>query len=199
MQRIFKSPIKKYNIDNISPVERPKSPNPESKKYEQEAKTKPSKERCTYINPENNKRCKLTLGIYPRFCYLHSTLIENLFIKKSQVKNAGNGLYAGPYGFKKEDIIGEYSLPWMKGTWKRILERKDEANTSYVLCSTKNKCWDGLDKNSTIIRNANDAHGSKFKNNAFFLEKNKRIFMVASKTIKPNEEIFCDYGEEYFI
>ncbi len=193
----FKNPKKQYR--EFKTAKRPKSPNPESKRYESLVKKGPTKERCTYINPLNKKRCKLTLGIYPRFCYLHTCLIQNLFVKKSQIKNGGNGLYAGPYGFKPDDIIGDYSLPWMKGTWKRIRERKKDANTTYVLCANRNKCWDGLDKNSTIVRNANDAHGSRFKNNAYFLEINNKVYMVASKKIKPNEEIFCDYGNEYFI
>jgi hypothetical protein len=198
MSKVFENPNKNYNLNFLKLAKRPSSPNPESKRYEQLAKINSTKERCTYIHPESKKRCKLVLGIYPRFCYLHTLLVENLQIKKSQIKNAGNGLYAGPFGFKKGDQIGEYSMPWMKGQWKRILNRTNEPNTSYLLC-VKKTCWDALDKNSTIIRNANDAHGSKFKNNAYFLEKNKRVYMVASKKIKPKEEIFCDYGEDYFI
>ena len=61
--------------------------------------------RCTYIDPTTNKRCALKLGLYPRYCELHTMLIQNVYISKSHIKAAGNGLYAGPYGFKKGDVI----------------------------------------------------------------------------------------------
>lgn len=208
----FKSPKKKY-VD-FKTTQRPKSPSPKRKDYEKRAMTKvvvPDSSRCTYINPETNRRCKLKLGIYPQFCHIHTTTIENLYISQSSIKNAGNGLFAGPFGFKTGDIIGEYSMPWMKLKQKSIDKRSKNPNYSYVFCDNPKRgqkeedvdCWDGLDARSTIVRNANDAHGSEFKNNAYFQpikDKNKitHIYVVASKKIKGNQEIFIDYGPDYF-
>jgi hypothetical protein len=79
---------------------------------------------------------------------------------------------------------------------------KDDNCWSYIFCdegqSSKTKCWDGLDIRSTIIRNINDAHNSKFKNNAYFDIKKGKVYAIASRTIKPHREIFIDYGENYW-
>lgn len=215
----FKQSEKKYSPKHFKTAARPKSPSPKRRDYEQRAVTKPTEERCIYIDPETNKRCKLHLGIYPKYCHIHTTFIENLFVAPSNIKNAGNGLFAGPLGFRKNEIIGEYSQDWMKVKQGRLDKRngKNEegeynpVNYSYVFCDEKKKgqkesdiqCWDGLDKNSTIVRNANDAHGSKHHNNAHFETRKDskgktRIYMIASRRIGGMKEIFCDYGPSYF-
>lgn len=211
--RKFKSPNKKFRSPNFKTARRPFSPSPKRSDYEKIAQTKPSNERCIYIDPETNKRCKLTIGIYPKYCHIHTTVIENLYVAPSAIPNGGNGLFAGPLGFKKHDIIGEYSQPWMEVKSGRLDKRNKgkDVNYSYVFCDEQKKgqkekdvqCWDGLDKNSTIVRNANDAHGSKYKNNAYFdTRKGKdgktHVYMIASKNIKPLNEILCEYGEFYF-
>ena len=218
--RKFKSPNKKYRSPNFKTTKRPFSPSPKRKDYEKIAQTKPSQERCTYIDPESNRRCKLHIGIYPKYCHIHTTLIENLFVAPSSIPNGGNGLFAGPLGFKKNDIIGEYSQEWMEVKSGRLDKRngKDKSgeykdvNYSYIFCDEQKKgqkekdvqCWDGLDKNSTIVRNANDAHGSKHRNNAYFdTRKGKdgktHVYMIASRNIAGMREVRCDYGNSYFI
>lgn len=216
----FKSPQKKYRSPNFKSVKRPFSPSPKRKDYEKKVQTTSDKHtRCTYIEPDSHRRCKLHLGIYPRYCHIHTTLIENLFIAPSNITQAGNGLFAGPLGFKKNDIIGEYSQDWMQVKSGRFDKRNGkgpdgkyiEPNTAYIFCDERKKgqkqddvmCWDGLDKNSTIIRNANDAHGSKFHNNAYFdLKKDSQgkthVYMIASRNIKGLKEILCSYGKHYW-
>lgn len=213
----FKPSDKKYKEFNT--VKHHKTPSPKRRDYEERSVRVPTKERCIYIDPETNKRCKLTIGIYPKYCHIHTTLIENLFIAESNIKNGGRGLFAGPLGFRKNEIIGEYSKDWMKVKQGRLDCRNGKnsegecnpVNTSYVLCDEKKKnqkeedvqCWDGLDKNSTIVRNANDAHGSKYHNNAHFeTRKDKngktRIYMVAVRRIAGLKEILVSYGDSYF-
>lgn len=214
--RHFKSPEKKYKSPNFKTAKRPKSPSPKRSDYEKRAITHPTNERCIYIDPETQKRCKLHLEIYPKYCAVHTMLIDNLFVAPSGPKNWGNGLFAGPLGFNKNDIIGEYSQDWMKVKQGRLERRngkgKDkDVNYSYVYCNEKKKnqkeadvqCWDGLDKNSTIVRNANDAHGSKYRNNAYFDTRTDKhgklhVYMIASRRIGPMKQIFCNYGPSYF-
>ena len=83
-------------------------------------------------------------------------------------------------------------------------------NYNYVLCLNKEKnqlekdilCYDGLDKNSSIIRNANDAHGSTYRNNCYFYQKKLngkyKVLAVCKRNIKAFSEIFIDYGDSYF-
>lgn len=201
----FTSPNKAYNPKYFKTTRTPKSPSPKRKDYGSRAQTKDDgKSRCTYIHPETNKRCRNKLGLYPTFCKLHTMVIENVFIAPSQIKGAGNGLFAGPYGFKRGEIIGEYSKPWnalSKGTLEKRCKEDDKCY-SYSFCDTgsaKNtKCWDGLDLRSTIMRNINDAHKSKFRNNSFFDIIRGHVYVIASKNIKPKTEIFVTYGNEYW-
>lgn len=179
--------------------------------------------RCHYINPTTNKHCKNHLGFYSQFCFIHTLLINNVFISKSHIKNAGNGLFAGPEGFKKNSIIGIYSTEDNKMTQEAIINKcnktKDNSCWEYVLCNLKKKhqkdsdviCWDGIDKKSTLMRYINDAHKTKYKNNSYFYIKKKKnhsdhnkqkwefiAYVIASKNINPYEEILVDYGKNYW-
>lgn len=207
MSKIFKSTEKKYR--DFKSTKRPVSISPKRADYEKRALTKPNNDHCTYIL-ETGKRCKMLLGLYPRFCHFHTLQILNLYIAKSNIPSAGNGLFAGLYGFKKGMIIGEYSEKWMsvKESRQRIRNGKNKtSNDSYLLCALQEKnqkqedimCWDALSIRSTITRNANDAHGSEFRNNAYFKQTkdNKgqiHIYMVASRNIAGFKEILCLYS-----
>ena len=211
MVRVFNSPEKKYR--QFKSTKRPFSPSPKRSNYEKVALTKPNDDHCTYIL-ETGKRCKLPLNMYPRFCHFHTLQIQNLYIAKSNIVNGGNGLFTGLYGFKKGMIIGEYTEDWMyvkEGRARTRNGKNTNSNHSYLLCAEQEKnqkekdipCWDGLSIRSTITRNANDAHGSQFRNNAYFKQTKDRkgkihIYMVASRNIAGFKEILCDYGPSYF-
>lgn len=217
--RHVKSLERKYQPLNFKTGRRSKSPSPRRKDYEKQAVTKATKERCMYIDPDLNKRCQMEIGMYPKYCHIHTTLIENLFLGPSNIKGAGGGLFVGPLGFNKGDIIGEYSQDWMKVKQGRLDKRngKDskgnyrDVNYSYVYCDEQKRgqkeadvqCWDGLDKNSTIVRNSNDAHGSKYRNNAYFdtrKDKNGKVhvYMIATRRIRPLKEVLTNYGDSYW-
>jgi uncharacterized protein len=54
---------------------------------------------------------------------------------------------------------------------------------------------------SNEARYANDAHDTEFENNTIFVmsgKKRKRAYIVASRDIKPGEEILVDYGSDYW-
>lgn len=205
--KTFKSPNKNYKLGNFKQTKRPKSPSPKRKDYSLKAKVVSDKvSQCTYIHPQTHKRCKNKLGLYPEFCHLHTLAIHNIYIAPSQIQNAGNGLFAGSFGFKKGDIIGKYNETWNSANLGQIDKRcNDEHCWSYVFCDDKDKndykntkCWDGLDIRSTLMRNINDAHGSTFKNNAYFDVIRGNVYVIASRNIKPNKEIFVKYGSKYW-
>lgn len=182
---------------------------------------------CDYISPKTFTRCKKSIGKYPRFCSKHTFLIDNLFISKSNIKNANNGLFAGEYGFKKNDIIGIYSNENNTLSYGDVIKMcdkiKNDSCWEYLLCDIKDIkkdkyndntiCWDGSNTRSTITRYINDAFNTKYRNNCFFIIKKKRVYtdstkkkykmipvayVIASKTIKPYEEIFVSYGKNYW-
>jgi hypothetical protein len=206
MPRKFKSPHKEYRSNNFSTTRRPRSPSPKRLNYHLVAKTADDgKSRCTYINPKNGKRCHNKLELYPQFCKLHTMMIDNVYIDKSNVEGAGNGLFVGPYGFKKGDVIGIYSYPWNGMSLKTLQKRCDiqgESCWAYAFCESgddpKTKCYDGLDIRSTLMRNINDAHKSPFRNNSYFEVIKETVYVIASRNIKPYKEILVDYGKSYF-
>jgi len=170
-----------------------------SKSKSAKKKSKSKKNKCLFINSKN-KRCTNLEAVHGSwFCNTHLNKLYNLKLKPSAIKGAGNGLFAGSQGFKKGDIIGEYSRYDIKETEshfkKRCSKTKSHKCSEYVYCDNDNSCWDARYKESIIVRYANDARGSK--NNAEFDNFGKRAFMMANKNIKPNSEIFCDYGDEY--
>ena len=205
MPKGFKSPDPKFNIKKIHSTKRPKSVSPKKTSYENLAlKSSDKKSKCTFIHSDTGKRCKIYLGAYPEFCHLHTMLVNNLYISKSQITNGGNGLFVGPYGFKKGESLGKYSYPWMEVSEKTLTRRcKDDNCWSYVFCHERKgkdeRCWDGLDIRSTLMRNINDAHGSEFKNNCYFDVIKGEVHVISKKSIQPYTECFVDYGKYYWL
>ena len=200
MSKTFKSPILNYRSPNYKTSKRPQSPSPKRSNYTKVAVTKDDrKTRCTYINLPTGKRCRNKLGLYPEFCELHTILIHNLYISESTIRDAGNGLFAGPYGFKKGDIIGKYNNPWNSVKLSTLEKRcQDDKCWDYIFCEdteSKTMCWDGLDIRSTLMRNINDG---KQANNSYFKMSRGNVYVVASRNIKPNKEILVSYGSDYW-
>jgi hypothetical protein len=201
------SPLKRFVEGKFAKTERRKSPSPSRKDFGKRAQFKEDKKsRCTYIHTNTGRRCRNLLERYPEYCEAHTILINNVYISKSSIPNGGNGLFVGPYGFKRGDIVGQYSFPWNSTTMGAIDKRcSADKCWSYVFCDVddpkdkmKTKCWDGYDIKSTIMRNINDAYGSQFKNNAYFEVIKGEVYVVASKSIKPDSEILVYYGTKYF-
>jgi hypothetical protein len=204
MRKTFKNPDKNFVEGNFKKTKRPYTPSPKRRDYPKKAQTKPDKKsKCTYVHPDTGKRCTNLLGIYPEYCELHTMMIHNVYVAKSNIEGAGNGVYAGPYGFKKGDIIGKYSYIWNEVKMGSLLKRCDDDNCwSYVFCDegdeNNTQCWDGLDIRSTLMRNINDAHGSSFKNNAYFDVIEGDVYVIASRNIKPTRELFVTYGSSFW-
>ncbi len=205
--RLFKSPNKDFVEGHFKKAKRPTSPSPARMDYRRKSQTKAdNKSKCTFIDPKSGKRCSNLLGLYPQYCQLHTMLISNVYIAKSNITKAGNGLFAGPHGFKKGQVIGKYSMPWNKVSMAALDKRcKNSKNCyDYVFCDeprkdpSKTQCWDGYDIRSTVVRNINDAHNSKFKNNSYFTVSKNNVYVIASRNIKPYSEIFVTYGDSYW-
>ena len=123
---------------------------------------------------------------------------DYLYTQNSQIENSGMGLFTA-ITIYKDEIIAVYKGKTLSKNEAKLLAEK------------------GLDKyfinllNGTILDSmpvfcfakfANDASGfskSKFKNNAkIALDENNNVCLVATKKIKPEEEIFCSYGAKYW-
>jgi SET domain-containing protein len=123
---------------------------------------------------------------------------DYLYIQKSQITNAGKGLFTAVDIFKEETIAvfeGEILSA------KEIEQRVEAGIDQYFIAMLDGTIMDS--KNSTCFaRFANDANGvanSLFKNNAkITIDENNQVCLTATKKIKNNQEIFCGYGKRYW-
>jgi SET domain-containing protein len=126
-----------------------------------------------------------------------------LYLKKSKLPKAGKGLFTDEK-FTRGDIICEYEGEIVP--WSVCLDRAEQGYEGYVFFISKNHCIDAYFTPEAMGRYANDARGVSrvdgLRNNAQYEIKvrdgKKRAFIVATRTINPSEEIFVDYGQDYW-
>lgn len=123
---------------------------------------------------------------------------DYLYVDPSQIIGAGNGLYTA-IKIYKDEIIAVFKGELINNTeqHKRISENKN----GYFITLPNGRVLDSINT-PCFAKYANDANGflkSPFKNNAFItLDENDQACIVAKRTIRHNEEIFCDYGPHYW-
>ena len=145
---------------------------------------------------KKKKRCRKRTAHTPK-CWIHLANEDNLRIKPSNIHNAGKGLFSWKKPFKRNQFINEYTGE--RTTLKKLNERYGKKIVAqYSICDGPRKCWDAYKTTHGAPRFANDARGTKNKNNSCFRVKNKKITLETTKSIKPNEEIYADYGDDYW-
>lgn len=124
-------------------------------------------------------------------------LEKSLAIKKSGLPGAGKGLFTKVFIPKGTKIV-EY-----KGTittWKEVDHKQGE--NGYIYYVKRNYVIDARPHPTALARYANDAKGlfrvKGMTNNAEYTEENNQVFITATKDIDPGQEIFVDYGKEYW-
>lgn len=124
---------------------------------------------------------------------------EDLYIKKSQIPGAGNGLYTAK-DIKKGDLVVEYLGERI--TWAECNARAEEDKEGYVFFINKNLCIDAYHTKEHLARYANDALGltrvAGLRNNCCYTIKKNRAYVEAKMNIKAGSEILVPYGKEYW-
>lgn len=125
--------------------------------------------------------------------------VEYLYIEKSLIIGAGQGLYTA-ISIHKYEVISIFrgELLQVKSANKRIELRQD----NFFMNLPNRKILDA--KNTDCFaKYANDANGiqsSAYKNNALItINHKKQICLVAKVNIKAGSEIFCSYGKAYWL
>ena len=122
---------------------------------------------------------------------------NTLVIKRSQLPGAGMGL------FTKTDIpkggrIVEYA--GRKRKWKDV--KHLDGYNGYLLRINRTTAIDARAISSGQGRYANDANGISrvpgLRNNAEYLIYGNRVFIEATRKIRPGEEIFAAYGRAFW-
>jgi SET domain-containing protein len=123
---------------------------------------------------------------------------DYLYTDISQIENAGIGLYTAIKIFKGE-IIALYKGKILSETQleKRIASKQDQ----YFMNLPNGSILDAA-KTKGFAKYANDAQAfenGKFKNNAIItIDDEENICLLAKRSIKEGEEIFCSYGKRYW-
>jgi uncharacterized protein len=122
---------------------------------------------------------------------------SQLRIKASTLPGAGKGLFTKVF-IPKGTLIAEY-----RGTittWKEV--DHTEGENGYIYYVKRNYVIDARPHADAFARYANDARGlirvKGITNNAEYTEKGLQVFIVATKDIPANAEIFVAYGKEYW-
>ena len=135
--------------------------------------------------------------------YIETNTIEAseedyLYIKLSQIQNAGNGLYTAINIYKNE-VITIFKGEILNA--KEAEERTQQNNDKYFINLLDGTILDSMHIDC-FAKYANDTKGlsdSPFKNNAkIILDDDNNVCIKATKKIKSREEIFCGYGKAYW-
>ena len=123
---------------------------------------------------------------------------DYLYIKPSQIENAGNGLYTAIDIYKNETIsLFKGKIITNKEAKKRVKQHKD----NYFINLLDGSIMDSMDVDC-FAKYANDAEGisnNSFKNNAkITLDDDENVCIKAIKAITSGQEIFCSYGKPYW-
>jgi SET domain-containing protein len=122
---------------------------------------------------------------------------KHLIIKRSGLPKAGKGL------FTKIDILKGTRIVEYKGRIHPWREVKDQDGINgYLMYINRNVVINALPAVKTLGRYANDAQGfvriEGIRNNSEYVSEGKRCFIEATRNIKAGEEIFVNYGREYW-
>lgn len=122
-----------------------------------------------------------------------------IIIKKSKLRGAGEGAFAGTF-IHKDDELGEYTGKKLTESQFKLLK-----NTNYIFEVTKSDGTpfyiDARDPDtSSWIRYVNGAKTKKQREkiNTGFYQYRNRIFLRAVKDIPVGTELVSDYGEYYW-
>ncbi len=124
-----------------------------------------------------------------------------LVIRKSKIPGAGKGLFTTE-PIKKGEKIVEYTGENI--TWAECKKRNEllEGFGAYYFYVSERKCVDAQNSPDAMARYANDAAGLMripgIRNNSNYAVIEGKPYIVASRNIKPGEEIFVSYGRDYW-
>lgn len=125
-------------------------------------------------------------------------LEKQLYVKKSTIPNAGKGLFtrkAIPKGTRIVEYKGVIS------SWKDV--KDEDGKNGYIFFVNRKHVINALPTLKALARYANDANGltrvKGLSNNAEYeTDENDKAYILSTRDIPANAEIFVDYGKDYW-
>ena len=122
-----------------------------------------------------------------------------LIVKKSQLPNAGKGLFT-TLPIKKGSKVIEYKGERID--WKEYEKRVEKNEDGYLFFINKKNCIDAFNTPEHKARFANDAAGlarvKGLTNNCVYEIEGDKCYIVATKNIEANSEVFVSYTKDYW-
>lgn len=123
---------------------------------------------------------------------------DYLYLKTSQIPNAGKGLFTA-IDINKGEIISVFKGEIL--TDRQIDIRVKNNKDRYFIQMLDGTIMDSMNV-KCFAKYANDAKGSldsALKNNSrIAVSDDDEVCIIATRNIKADEEIFCGYGKEYW-
>jgi hypothetical protein len=123
---------------------------------------------------------------------------DYLFIQISQLPDSGKGLFTA-IAIYKDEIVAVFKGEILSDS--EAANRVQNNNDQYFMNLLNGKILD-CKNTECFAKYANDATGfskSEYKNNAkISLDDEGNVCLIATRKIKSGEEIFCDYGKQYW-
>lgn len=123
---------------------------------------------------------------------------DYLFIKRSQIKGAGKGLFTA-IEIYRDEVIAYFDGEIIDDD--EAFRRAEKGKDKYFVILPEGKVMDSMPVDC-FAKYANDAAAypnGTFRNNAMItLDDNDRPCLTATRKIKAGEEIFCGYGKKYW-
>jgi len=123
---------------------------------------------------------------------------DYLYVKESQIQDAGKGLFTSIFIYKNE-IISFFKGEILSDQEADI--RAKNGKDSYFINMLDGTIMDSMNV-KCFAKYANDAEGfvkTDFKTNATLtIDDNNNVCLVAIRDLLIGEEIFCSYGNRYW-
>lgn len=148
--------------------------------------TTKSKERCKKRTTTDHK------------CWIHASKEDGVRVKKSNIPQAGKGLFAEK-DFKKEEKVTDYCGERL--TKQQLDQRYDEDETAqYAVQMGNNYFIDARKSTDCFGRYINSPLRTKFKGNVRFATRpgqSGKVSIKATRNIKKGSELYLPYGRAY--
>jgi len=144
--------------------------------------------------------------------FFHTSKFD-IYLKESSIPNAGFGVFTKdfiPKGAMIDEYVGDVFMDMSVFSAYAFSVSEKVTIDAYALprCymamlndashMSKQKVKKGKKTVSIMPEFYSDKNGVILANNCEFLVKHNRVFVLASRDIMPEEELFIDYGEDYW-
>lgn len=148
--------------------------------------------RCAAVGNSGRRCRRITLN--GMWCNTHAKSIAGLYVGKSSIEGAGKGLFAA-CKFSKNDLLAYYHGELLSD--KELHKRYSNKYTAPYTLAASDKGY-GVDCATHRSLASMSNHKDKGNNADLTADENGNLCLAARKTIRPGEEITCNYGKDYW-